>query len=183
MTLTAKRIQNAQTQASKAGFEALFQENWSGVYRLLLRLVGDHAEAEDLALEAFLRLHQNLGRLSSGGDMSAWLYRVAINLGLNALRGQARREHYETEAGQQIQAQTPPSDPAQEVERRAERAQVRAVLREMKPRSAQLLVLRNAGLSYAEVAAAVGIARGSVGTMLVRAEREFEAIYRKSGRS
>ena len=52
------------------------------------------------------------------------------------------------------------------------------VLAQMKPRSAQILILRYSGLSYAEIAEAVGVAAGSVGTLLARAEEEFEERYR-----
>jgi RNA polymerase sigma-70 factor (ECF subfamily) len=48
----------------------------------------------------------------------------------------------------------------------------------MKPRAAQLLILRHSGLSYADIAAALGVAPGSVGTLLARAEKEFERRYR-----
>ena len=48
----------------------------------------------------------------------------------------------------------------------------------MNPRGAQLLVYRMMGLSYAQIAAAVNVAPGSVGTLLARAERVFEQRYR-----
>jgi RNA polymerase sigma-70 factor (ECF subfamily) len=57
---------------------------------------------------------------------------------------------------------------------------VRSVLGHMRPRSAQALILRHSGLSYAEVADAIGIPPGSVGTLLARAEKEFERLYRRS---
>jgi RNA polymerase sigma-70 factor (ECF subfamily) len=49
----------------------------------------------------------------------------------------------------------------------------------MKPREAQLLILKHSGCSYAEIAAALRIAPGSVGTLLTRAEQVFEQRYRK----
>jgi RNA polymerase sigma-70 factor (ECF subfamily) len=48
----------------------------------------------------------------------------------------------------------------------------------MRPRAAQVLVLRHSGLSYAEIAAAMNVAVGSVGTLLARAEKAFERHYR-----
>jgi len=56
---------------------------------------------------------------------------------------------------------------------------VQNILRSIKPRSAQILFLRHSGLTYAEIAAALSIAPGSVGTLLVRAEKEFERAYEK----
>ncbi len=153
--------------------------HWSAVYGLLFRLVGEHAEAEDLTLESFWRLYQNAPRLESDGARAAWLYRVATNLGLNALRGRKRRQHYENQAGRQIIEENSQSDPSTALERAEETTRVRATLAQMKPRAARLLILRYSGLSYAEVAAALGIAAESVGTLLARAEREFEAQYRQ----
>ena len=68
-------------------------------------------------------------------------------------------------------------DPATALERRQERGQVRQTLSAMKPRAAQILILRYSGLSYAEMAAALGVKPSSVGTLLARAEREFEKMY------
>ncbi len=54
---------------------------------------------------------------------------------------------------------------------------MRAALRQMPPREAQLLVLRYSGLAYKDIAAALGVAPGSVGALLARAEKEFERLY------
>ena len=60
----------------------------------------------------------------------------------------------------------------------AESLLVRAVLGDMKPREAQLLLLRSSGLAYRELAQTLGIQPGSVGTLLTRAEAEFERRFR-----
>jgi RNA polymerase sigma-70 factor (ECF subfamily) len=70
-------------------------------------------------------------------------------------------------------------DPSREAERAEEREQVRAALEQMKPRSARLLVLRHSGLSYAELAETLKVAPSSIGTLLARAEMEFEEHYRR----
>jgi RNA polymerase sigma-70 factor (ECF subfamily) len=173
--LTAKKANTQGEQDAEAGFESLFQEHWSRVFGVLYRLVGESAEAEDLALETFLRLYDH--RHSVEGEVGGWLYRVATHLGFNTLRARRRRRHYETEAGRLNFEENQVEDPADELERTQERQLVRAVLSEMKPRSAQMLVLRHSGLSYNEIAAALGVAPGSVGTLLARAEAEFEECY------
>jgi RNA polymerase sigma-70 factor (ECF subfamily) len=143
------------------------------VYGITYRLVGDPDEAQDLALEAFWRLHQE-GEVS---NLEGWLYRVVTNLGLNALRARQRRQQYEAQAGHSALEKDPVPNPAAEYERQQEREQVRVVLSQIKPRSARLLVLRHSGLSYAEIAAALDLAPGSVGTLLARAEKEFAERY------
>lgn len=157
--------------------EAAFDLHWTRVYGVLYRLVGDHAEAEDLALEAFWRLYNQHASLKDEGRISGWLYRVAVNLGFNALRAHKRRRRYELQAGRFALENAPASDPAEQAEKDLEQQHVRAALARMKPRSAQLLILRHSGLTYAEAAEALSLAPGSIGTLLARAEREFEDCY------
>ena len=166
--------------ATQAGidFEAVFQQYWQPVCAIIYRIVGDWAEAEDIALEVFLQLHDR-PPAQAGLQLSGWLYRVGTNLGLNALRSHKRRSLYETQAATQDALERPVDDPARVVERRQERQQVQAILAEMKPRSAQMLILRQAGLSYTEVAQALSVAPGSVGTLLARAEADFARRYRR----
>ena len=177
-TNKARAIPNGARQANRATtpFDATFLEHWSPVYRVLVCLVGDHAEAEDLALETFWRLHERAPQ--NDAHLGGWLYRVATNLGLNALRARKRRQRHELEAGK-WEIETKVSDPAQVVADEEERARVRAILGAMDARQAQLLMLRYSGLSYAELATALSIAPASVGTLLARAEREFESRYRQ----
>jgi RNA polymerase sigma-70 factor (ECF subfamily) len=162
-----------------AWFEATFEEHWAQVYGVLFRLVGDRVEAEDLALETFWRLYTRPPR--SRNNLGGWLYRVATNLGLNALRARQRRAGYEQQAGREALVLSHNPDPADETERAERRRLVRTVLAHLKPRSAQLLTLRHSGLSYAEIAAALRLPASSVGTLLARAELEFEKAYREIG--
>ncbi len=159
-------------------FDELFAQYWSPITLLLVRLLGDADEAEDLALEAFYRLYAELDRLGPKEKLGGWLYRVAVNLGLNALRANHRRRRYEQEAGQAALRGAGISGPAQETEANEEKRQVRLVLAQMKPQSAQLLFLRSAGLSYQELAEICRAPLGSIGTLLSRAERDFEKRYR-----
>lgn len=154
--------------------DALFQQHWTSLCRVLFRMVGDSAEAEDLALDAFVQLYQRPPR--DAANLGGWLYRVATRLGLNSLRARRRRQQYEEEAGIGLLNGSSP-DPAMVVEDKLERDQVRETLARMKPRSAQLILMRYSGLSYAELAEALDVSPGSIGTLLVRAEKEFEEHY------
>ena len=64
-----------------------------------------------------------------------------------------------------------------------ERDRVRQAWPNCRPQQAQLLVLRYAGLSYKELAQALDVAPTSIGTLLARAERAFEARYRATAGS
>jgi RNA polymerase sigma-70 factor (ECF subfamily) len=177
VTKDAKSAKEAE--GAESAFEAAFQENWPRVVATLYRLVGESDEAEDLALETFWRLHQNPPHSANHESLRGWLYRVATNLGLNALRARKRRQSYEAHASQLDLLEGHSGDPAEEVERLQEGSGVRHTLAQMKPRSAQLLLLRHSGFSYAEIATSLGIASASVGVLLARAEMEFEERYRR----
>jgi RNA polymerase sigma-70 factor (ECF subfamily) len=99
--------------------------------------------------------------------------RVALNRGYNALRGQRRAQQRIARLAE------PPAqiDPQAELARAEDRALVRAAIAELPERQGQLLLLRYAGLSYGEIAGALDLAPASVGTLLARAERAFEATY------
>jgi len=178
VTITIGRVKpESLSPTARPDFEAIFQQHWPRLVALLFHLTGDPHEAEDLALEVFWRLHRNPSVQEGKDGPGGWLYRVATRLGYNALRSQKRRGRYELEAGAQaVEAFTQPA-PEVQVEQRQERERVRGVLARMKPRSAQLLVLRHSGLSYTEMAAVLGVAPTSVGALLARAEKEFERLY------
>jgi RNA polymerase sigma factor (sigma-70 family) len=179
VSINKLKTNKAQTKSVIMEFDRIFQENWKRVYGVVFRIVGDPAEAEDLALGTFLRLHQKPPRDQS--NLNGWLYRVATNLALNALRAQNRRVNYEFEAGFVDIEKGKQSDPAKDMEKAQESRQVRKILSRMQKRSAKILVLRYSGFTYAEIAAAIGVSDTSVGTLLSRAEQEFERRYRIMG--
>jgi len=154
------------------GFDELFLRHYTAVYRVLYGVVGNAQEAEDLAQETFTALYRQPPRLDGSGALGGWLYRVAVNRAYNALRSKQRlqRRLGWVEPEQQ-------SDPQDQYLRHEERERVRAALARLPERTAKLLLLRYAGLSYAEIASALDLAPASVGTLLARAERAFEAVY------
>ncbi len=181
MTVTVNKFKSktAQSRITSTEFDQVFQDHWSRVYSVVFRIVGDPAEAEDLALETFMRLHQRPPQ--DRANLSGWLYRVATNLVLNTLRSQERRGNHETKAGLLVLERAISEDPSITHERAEVCRRVRQVLSKMKKRSAKILILRHSGFSYAEIAGIVGVSSSSVGTLLARAEREFEKHYRVLG--
>lgn len=162
------------------GFDALFVAHYAAVYRLAFRIAGSREEAEDLAQEAFLRLHRAPGVWQGKDDedpgVRPWLYRVATNLAYNALRSAARRQRREATVARGVTEE--PLDFSQLADTQET---VRAVLATLDERQVQLLLLRQEGLSYRELSATLGVAPGSIGTLLARAEAAFERAYRKMG--
>jgi|SRR5579871_911813 len=159
-------------------FEALFRDHYPRLVGLLTRLTGDRGRAEEIAADAFSKLANRSAHLASREDVTAWVYRVASNAGLDALRAAARRRRKE-EAATAERLRMASETGALEVLLQEERgARVRTILAGMKARDAQLLLLRTGGMSYREIAQALGVQASSVGTLLARAEREFERKFR-----
>jgi len=157
--------------------ELLFREHYARMVGMLARLTGDRAHSEEIAADVFHKLSQRPALLHGADDLTAWIYRVATNAGFDALRTNSRRRKREEAAGSAgLHAAAPDALDSLLAEER--RVRVRDVLGSLKPRDAQLLLLRANGLAYREVAATLGIEPGSVGTMLARAEADFEKKFR-----
>ena len=161
-------------------FEELYLVHYPRIIAVLMRLLGDHIQAEELANDVFWRFYRQRLTLSPDGNVGGWLYRTATNLGIDALRAATRRKQYERAAGEmrvQAGAQAGLADPLDEVLRAERRARVRAALAQLKPAQAEILILRASGFSYKELAQTLEVAGGSVGTMLARAEAAFAECY------
>ncbi|MEW6737014.1 MAG: sigma-70 family RNA polymerase sigma factor [Acidobacteriota bacterium] len=161
----------------EAIFEKVFLQNYARIVTLLFRLVGDRARAEELASDVFWKLYRQPFSHTREHNWGGWLYRTALYLGLDSLRADARRKHYERVACQTALLSDLPADPLDEIYRAEQRQRVRAVLLKLKPIQTQLLLLRNGGLSYKEIAEALDIKVNSIGTLIARAEAEFEKRY------
>ncbi|MBZ5584880.1 MAG: sigma-70 family RNA polymerase sigma factor [Acidobacteriia bacterium] len=165
-------------RAHPGSLEAVFREHYPRMVGMLARLTGDRPHAEDIAADVFCKLARRPAILRAATDVTAWVYRVAANAGVDALRVSARRRRREQAAGvERIRVESPPGA-LEEILRQERRARVRDVLADLKPREAQLLLLRSGGMAYKELARTLGVAAGSVGTLLARAEAEFERRYR-----
>ncbi len=160
-------------------FEGIFRRCYAEIYRYVYRIVGSGPAAEDLAQETFLRLYQQRFPPQREHNVRAWLFRVATHLAFNWLRENGRRERRNQRLSIEAHEAQSLASPDEYVEHRAEQERVRKVLACLKPVQAQALLLRHAGLSYREVADVLGIAPGSVGTILTRAAEAFQKVYER----
>lgn len=145
-------------------FEQFFREHYQPVVRLAQSVLGDLHQAQDVAQEVFLAAYQ---RFTGDTDRApGWLRVAAVHRSLNVLRGERRRDRRNQLAGP---ARNAPSaeDTAIEHENLTELQQALARLPQ---RAATILILRHSGVSYVEIADALDIKVGQVGTTLRRAE-------------
>src|SRR3954454_8695964 len=153
-------------QGDERAFELLFHRHYAGVYGVVLRIVGQPEEAEEIAHDAFLKLYQRPIAASDDANVRAWLYRVATNAAFNSVRSRRRRLGWLRRLAQRADARAHADDPATLVVAGDEAAMVRSVLTELPEGQRAALMLRASGLSYQEIAQALEISPGSVGTLL-----------------
>src|SRR3989442_10885988 len=139
-----------------ADLAEVYRSPFPAVVRFLYRKVWDVERAEDLAQEAFARAVVHKPESARG-----WLFSVAANMERDDARRAARERRHLTLLTAEPQESTLASDEAIEVE--SDRASVRAALDELSPRDREVLLLWDSGLSYEEIAAQTGLARGAIG--------------------
>jgi RNA polymerase sigma-70 factor (ECF subfamily) len=71
-------------------FAQLIRRNQHKVFSVIYRFLGDRAESEDMTQEVFLRVYRTAGRYEPTAKFSTWLYRIATNISLNAIRNRSR---------------------------------------------------------------------------------------------
>lgn len=149
--------------AVRPDLESVFRRDYRMVVGVAGRVLGSREQAEDVAQEVFL----SFGRTTvPAAEARGWLSVAAAHTALNALRSGRRRALREA----RDEHDTVVADVAETVITAEERRQVRTALARLPRTQAVALVLRHSGLSYAEVATALNLSPGSVGTTVRRAE-------------
>ena len=151
-------------EAVRPDLEEVFRTAYPRVVAVAARVLGSRDEAEDVAQEVFLTFARSS---VPSGEAGRWLSVAAAHTALNHIRTGRRRTARE-EAADHGGAVGP--DIADAVVTLDERRRVREALARLPRTQAVALVLRHSGVSYAEVAAALDLSPGSVGTTVRRAE-------------
>lgn len=173
------RITNCATVPRDASdFELLFYEHYEPVLRLLTRLTANRANAEEIANDVFWRLSRQSEHWLATANVAPWLYRTAINAGIDALRATGKRLEYEREASRNLQSNSN-GGPLHDLLREDERRRVQLVLSRMRRQRAEMLLMRSCDWSHRDIASALGLAVSGVGTLLSRAEHEFRNTYQE----
>ena len=140
---------------------------------MLYRRTGDRERAEDLAQEVFVKVMEAPPR-----NPKPWLFAVALNLVRDEGRSAVRRQRQLTLlTGENEGAAAPAPDEA--LEANEQRLLVRDALDELAEQDRAVLLMKAEGLSYDEISAATGLAKGSIGTTLARARKRLVEAYRE----
>jgi len=152
-------------------FQAVYRELYPSLSRYVHRFTGDTDAAADIVQDSFLRLlEHDLPR----DEVRPWIFVVATNLARDRVRKKERRRRLLVANQEKTVAASSPLDDLE----RAERIEsVRKALERLSERDRQMLLMREEGFRYTEIAEAVGVRSTSVGALVARALKKFSAAY------
>ena|SRR5438105_3124031 len=169
---------------AKAGRESIhllayadaFDTYRMGIYRLLSRMLQDQEEAKDMLQEVFFMGWRDLSQLVNGASFRAWLFRIATNKALEALRRRNRFWMVRVEDEEVLEFLEAMQVPGPE-EQVLTKVMVEQALAKVTPSYRACILLREDGHSQAEIATILGCSKGSISKMLIRATEQFIEAY------
>jgi RNA polymerase sigma-70 factor (ECF subfamily) len=162
-------------QADTPGIEHL-----DGLYSYAMVLSRNHAEAQDLVQETYVRAIQAMGRLRADSNMKGWLFTILRNLWFNQLRKRRngpQMVEVEDEDGVANSIAEPSKNSHDLYVSKMEAEQVRAAIQELSVESREIILLREyEDLSYQEIASVLDCPVGTVMSRLGRARAKLRAL-------
>jgi RNA polymerase sigma-70 factor (ECF subfamily) len=180
-TVTEARLVTEALAGSPAAFERIVQRYQRPIVSLIARMTGDRALAEELAQDTFVKAYRHLAAFDTTRRLSSWLFRIAHNTALDALRRKPRPERPLEASGPLTNepAVPPPPDP---VERAALGRALEAALATLRPEFRAAVVLRyDEGLSFEEIAHVLGVPEPTARSHVHRARKALALELTRSG--
>jgi len=162
-----------------AAFETIVSHYEARLIRYVARITGSGDTAQDVVQDTFIRLFRHWkGDLEPSPEISGWLYRVAHNRAVDAVRQRSRQTELETRHA----AEQPESIPHAFTEDRTYAARAKAALRVLSPREQQLVILKvYEEKSYKEISEITGLTSGNVGYILHHAIKKMAQALKEGG--
>ena len=155
-----------------AAFGVIIERHQAFVFGAALRVTRNHALAEDIAQDTFLRAHRALADYRGDGELRGWLYRIATNLALNAVS--RRREHPAAEIPDTVDLR---GSPESELLRSFDVGRVRSAISRLPDALRVPLVLREYhDATYEEIAARLSIPLNTVRSRIHRARSSLQTM-------
>ena len=178
---------------SEDAFRTLVVRYERPLFSLVARMVRDHAQAEDLAQEAFVRAFRALASFDRSRKFSSWLFKIAHNLTIDHLRRRALdTESLETPIGsdggagertlESKLADVSTLAPDRQVEQGDLASALERAIASLRPEYREVILLRFVeGLAYQEIAEVLGVPLGTVKTNIHRARKEMAVLLAAEG--
>lgn len=156
-------------------FRALVEKHMRQAYNIAYGVVNDHAEAEDIAQESFVRVYQSIRSFRGDAQFSTWLYRIVANVSLNRMTKTKARQKHEIPIDQVTIAHQPHTvtpDHADDLQGHIERA-----IHRLPTMQRAVVILRHLnGLSTKQVSGILRCSEGTVKTHLHRGLRKMRTL-------
>lgn len=166
------RLLERLRSGDESAFDVVVRRFQERVYQYAFHLVQDRDEAGDVAQETFIRAYAKLASFRGDSSLNTWLYRIASNLGINALRKRKLRSFIGLD---QAPALVAPGGPDQDLADAEIRRRVSAAVARLPPRQRSIFVLRQYHqLSHREIALVVGSSEGAVRAGYFHAVRKLQ---------
>lgn len=173
-----RKLIAAARSGSAEAFDLLMLRYYDGVQLYLVRLVRDPNQAEDLAQDVFLAVHQKLHTLSDDRSFVAWLYRIAWNRGISHLRRQRIRQTFPLDRVLPWLAYRNGDKQTSDDETLCLHDLIQQVIDELSSAERGALLLHTvAGFNTAEVAEILGISTAAAGRRISRGKDHFRRLY------
>jgi RNA polymerase sigma-70 factor (ECF subfamily) len=173
-------------------FRILVERYQTRAFRLALRILKDEDAARDAIQDSFVKAYTHLAKFEGRSQFFTWLYRLVKNQCLDMLRRDPSRRSVEWEEGGAVEAEVSAEAvpevesvsfaPAAELMRKELRDKLGDAIERLPVAARETLILREVeGLSYAEIAHAQGIPKGTVMSRLFYARRQLQQILIELG--
>jgi RNA polymerase sigma-70 factor, ECF subfamily len=163
-----------------AGTDTLGSEHIDGLYSYALVLTHNHAEAEDLVQETYVRAIPAVGRLRPESNIKAWLFKILRNIWLNQLRkrrSDPQMVQTDTEGGSVDNLVNPGKDSYEIYAGKVEVWRVRTAIEQLSLEFREVILLREfEELSYQEIASLLDCPPGTVMSRLARARSKLRVL-------
>lgn len=185
---TDDELAMAFSRGDAAAMETLYRRHSASVLGWLSAMLRDHAEAEDLSQEIWIKLIRGIGRYR-GGNFKAWLWRIVRNAAIDHSRRRADMTILDAPAGNGADAPPvvdtiPDSDAVSAISRldaKEAREAILAAIGELTPQLREVVLMRvNSDLKFREIADITGLPLGTVlGRMNQASKKLKESLIRK----
>lgn len=163
-------------EGDRDAFAPVYERFKGTMHTLALHLLGNRADADEATQEIFLTAWRALGSFRFEAGFGTWLYRLAVNVCLERLRRERRRRVLGNGNG----TGPPRSVPVAPAVADGPGADVRTALAGLDPTYRACVLLRDVqGLSYQEIASALGVPVGTVRSRIARGREALRAALRE----
>lgn len=177
-----KNLIQLSLNGDESAFAKLIRPYRRRIYFICLHILHDHERAEDLAQETFIHAYRRLSQFRQEARFYTWLYRIAVNLSLNALRKRQRsqKEALFGDLGATIEETVRQPGESREVERHELEALIAQAIHTLSPSQREVFRLHDIeGLPHAAIAAQLHIKAGTIRSRLHYARRRLRTFLKR----